>query len=138
MGNMDIEEYIKDLSPELKEKARSCTNVEELLKLARENKVPIPDDALEAVAGGKDKGDGQQVRNGKNKQGQPPVDFPCWCLIKDPITENYERYPFAKVCNLVYVARQGDYTYAYENTYYAGSGILIEDLGKLVFYAYVI
>ena len=53
MENLNIEEYIKDLSPELQEKARSCSNIEELISLARENKVPLPDDALEAVAGGK-------------------------------------------------------------------------------------
>ena len=59
MENLNIEEYIKDLSPELKEKARACASVEELLKLARENKVPLPDDALEAVAGGKGGGNSE-------------------------------------------------------------------------------
>lgn len=54
MENINIDEYIKDLSPELQEKAKACSSVNELLELARENKVPLPDDALEAVAGGKD------------------------------------------------------------------------------------
>ena len=52
MENISIEEYIKDLSPELQEKARACRTTDELIKLAEENKVPIPDKALEAIAGG--------------------------------------------------------------------------------------
>ena len=53
MESLNIYEYIKDLSPELQEKAKACSNIDELMKLARENRVPLPDDALEAVAGGK-------------------------------------------------------------------------------------
>ena len=49
---MDIESYIKDLSPELQEKARACGSVEELLALAKEEKVPVPDGALATNAGG--------------------------------------------------------------------------------------
>ncbi|HAM15313.1 MAG TPA: hypothetical protein DCP91_05555, partial [Eggerthellaceae bacterium] len=51
-SNVDIESYIKDLSPELQEKARACGSIEELLTLAKEAKVPVPDEMLEAVAGG--------------------------------------------------------------------------------------
>ena len=51
---MDIENYIKDLPPELQEKARACGSVEELLALAKDAKIPIPDEALAAVAGGND------------------------------------------------------------------------------------
>ena len=51
---MDIESYIKDLSPELQEKVRACGSVEELLALAKEAKVPLPDEALAAIAGGDD------------------------------------------------------------------------------------
>jgi hypothetical protein len=51
---MDIESYIKDLDPELQEKARACGSVEELLGLAKEEKVPIPDEVLAAIAGGDD------------------------------------------------------------------------------------
>ena len=51
---MNLEDYIKDLSPELQEKARACGNAEELLALAKENKVPLPDEALAAIAGGED------------------------------------------------------------------------------------
>ena len=49
---MNLESYIKDLSPELQEKARACGSVEELLALAKEEKVPVPDEALAAIAGG--------------------------------------------------------------------------------------
>ena len=49
---MDIESYIKDLSPELQEKARACGSVEELLALAKEEKGPVPDEALATIAGG--------------------------------------------------------------------------------------
>ena len=49
---IDIEEYIKDLSPELQEKARACKTTDELLALAKKHSVPLPDEALEAVAGG--------------------------------------------------------------------------------------
>ena len=49
---MNLEDYIKDLAPELQEKARACGSVEELLALARENKVPLPNEVLEAIAGG--------------------------------------------------------------------------------------
>lgn len=52
MKNFDLESYIKDLSPELQEKARACTSVEELLKLADENNIELSADQLEAVAGG--------------------------------------------------------------------------------------
>ena len=51
---MDIESYIKDLDPELQERARACGSVEELLTLAKEEKVPVPDEALAAIAGGDD------------------------------------------------------------------------------------
>lgn len=53
---MNIEEYIKGLAPELQERARACEGVEELLVLAKEAKIPIPDEALEAIAGGEDFG----------------------------------------------------------------------------------
>ena len=51
---MNLEDYIKDLDPALQEKARACGGVEELIALARENKVPLPDEALEIIAGGQD------------------------------------------------------------------------------------
>ena len=51
---MNTESYIKNLAPELQEKARACTNVQELLALAKEAKLPVPDEALAAIAGGDD------------------------------------------------------------------------------------
>ena len=47
-----LEKYIKDLSPELQEKARKCGSVSELLELAKAEKVEVPPEALEAIAGG--------------------------------------------------------------------------------------
>ena len=64
---MDIEGYIKDLSPELQEKARACKSVDELLALAKENSVAIPDEALGSIAGGQD----SEVGNCN------PSDSPC-------------------------------------------------------------
>ena len=50
--NEKFEEYIKDLSPELQEKARACKTKNELLELAADEDMEIPMDALEGVAGG--------------------------------------------------------------------------------------
>lgn len=47
-----MEEFIMNLSPELQEKARKCESLEELLALAKEEKVELPPAALEAIAGG--------------------------------------------------------------------------------------
>ena len=47
-----IEKYIKDLSPELQEKARKCRSISELLELAKAEEVEVPPEALEARAGG--------------------------------------------------------------------------------------
>ena len=51
---MSLEDYIKDLDPELQEKARACGSAEELVALAKEAKVPLPDEALAAIAGGEE------------------------------------------------------------------------------------
>ena len=51
-NEFNLEEYIKDFSPELQEKARQCKTKDELMQLAAENDLEIPEDALEAVAGG--------------------------------------------------------------------------------------
>ncbi len=50
----DIEEYIKDLTPEQQEKARACKTKDELMKLAADEGVEIPMEALANVAGGCD------------------------------------------------------------------------------------
>ena len=42
----------EDLSPELQEKARTCTSKEELAELAKAVGVQLSDDELEAIAGG--------------------------------------------------------------------------------------
>lgn len=131
MDNINIEEYIKDLSPELQEKAKACTSIEELLKLARENKVPLPDEALEIVAGGKS-GSEQKSRNVKGKK---PIDFPCFCLLAKEITTDYERFPYAVVCNIVFVTRQNNYLYVFQNEYCSGPGIKTDDASTLIFYA---
>ncbi len=55
---MSLEEYIKNLDPELQEKARACGSVQELLALAKEAGIPVPDEALAAIAGGDDTDDG--------------------------------------------------------------------------------
>ncbi len=52
--NLNIEGYINDLTPELQEKARACNSIEELIDLADKNDLPLPDEAVEAVAGGKE------------------------------------------------------------------------------------
>ena len=51
---MNLEDYIKNLNPELQEKARACSSADELLALAKEAKVPLSDEALAAIAGGGD------------------------------------------------------------------------------------
>ena len=51
-NEFNIEEYIKDLTPEQQEKAKACKTKEELIQLAAEEDVEIPMEALEEVAGG--------------------------------------------------------------------------------------
>ena len=50
--NIEMEEYLKNLTPEQQEKARACKTKEELMQLAAEEDVEIPMEALENVAGG--------------------------------------------------------------------------------------
>ena len=52
MSDFNIESFIKGLSPELQEKARTCRSTDELLKLADDNNVELPQEALGAVSGG--------------------------------------------------------------------------------------
>ena len=51
-NEFNLEEYIKDLSPEQQEKARACKTKDELLQLAADEDMEIPMEALEGVAGG--------------------------------------------------------------------------------------
>ena len=50
--NEKFENYIKDLSPELQEKARECKTTEELNEFLVENEIELTEDALEMVSGG--------------------------------------------------------------------------------------
>ena len=43
---------LKNLSPELQEKAQACQNPEELLELAKEEGYELSEEELESVAGG--------------------------------------------------------------------------------------
>ena len=47
-----LNEMIKDLSPELQEKARACKTMEEFNEFAADNDLELSDDALETIAGG--------------------------------------------------------------------------------------
>ena len=49
---MNLEDIIKNLPPELQEKVRACSSIDELLALSTEKKIPLPEEALEAIAGG--------------------------------------------------------------------------------------
>ena len=50
--NEKFSEYLKDLPPELQEKAKDLKTQEELLEFLSDNDVELPEDALEAVSGG--------------------------------------------------------------------------------------
>ena len=50
--NERINELIKDLPPELREKAKECKTLAELNDLAADNDIELPEDALENVSGG--------------------------------------------------------------------------------------
>ena len=51
---MNLEEYIKSLDPELQEKVRACGSAQELLALAKEAGIPVPEEVLANVTGGED------------------------------------------------------------------------------------
>ena len=50
--NEKYKDYLKDLSPELQEKAKDIKTQEELLEFLSDNDIEIPEDALDAVSGG--------------------------------------------------------------------------------------
>ena len=50
--NEKFEKYIKDLSPELQDKARECKTTEELNAFLAENDLEMPEEALDMIAGG--------------------------------------------------------------------------------------
>ena len=49
---MNIERYLKGLNEDIKDELRACDNVEELLSVAQERGLELPDEALDAVYGG--------------------------------------------------------------------------------------
>lgn len=49
---MDLQEKIKTLSPEQREKARALKTPEEVIAFAKEEGFDLSDDELEAVSGG--------------------------------------------------------------------------------------
>ena len=56
----NIEEYIKDLTPEQQEKARACKTKEELNAFIAENEIELDDEVLAAVSGGSICGTGSE------------------------------------------------------------------------------
>lgn len=54
MTNNDLQRFIKDLSPELMEKAGQCKTIEEMKEFIAENDAELSEEALELVSGGLD------------------------------------------------------------------------------------
>ena len=50
---MNLEEIIKNLPPELQEKARACKSTEELKALGKEKLTSLPPGEMERIAGGR-------------------------------------------------------------------------------------
>ena len=50
--NEKYSEYLKDLPPELQEKAKDIKTQEELMEFLSDNDIELPEDALDAVSGG--------------------------------------------------------------------------------------
>ena len=59
---MNLEDYIKDLDPDLQERVRACGSVEEQLALVKEAGATLPDEALAAIASD----DGHDLANCSN------------------------------------------------------------------------
>ena len=72
--NEKYNEYLKDLPPELQEKAKNIKTREELLEFLSDNDVELPEDALDAVAGGSgcgsDKCEHESVSEQESFEGQ--------------------------------------------------------------------
>ena len=72
--NEKYNEYLKDLPPELQEKAKDIKTREELLEFLSDNDVELPEDALDAVAGGSgcgsDKCEHESVSEQESFEGQ--------------------------------------------------------------------
>ena len=50
--NEEVKKIFDSLTDEQKEKLKACKSAEELLKLAQDAGIALPDEVLEAVAGG--------------------------------------------------------------------------------------
>ena len=130
MENINIEEYIQDLSPEIQEKARACKDIGEIMKMARENRLQLPDEVLEAVAGGKDKNKHQ------NKFGEMPIDFPCFCTIEASPYIDTVKFPYAAPGNIVYAVLADGEFYVYADEHRSGSGMHLQNKNVLKHYSY--
>ena len=93
--NEKLENYIKDLSPELQEKARACNSLEELTQLAAENDLELPEEALELVSGG------------CGTKSKPEIRYPYHKICGKRLENVFERGGGLKykcaVCNIVYM-----------------------------------
>ena len=103
--NEKFKDYLKDLPPELQEKAKDIKTREELTAFLSDNDVELPEDALEAVSGGCDSevckheyADAQETFEGHN------VENHRW---------GYFRRAYCDSCNsTVYQFRQGQGLYS--------------------------
>ena len=50
--NYENNEFFQQLPEETKEKLRNCKSEEEAMDILKKDMIPVPDDALDAVAGG--------------------------------------------------------------------------------------
>jgi hypothetical protein len=91
--NEKFEKYIEGLDPELQEKARACNSLEEVMELAAENDIELPEDALEAVSGG------------CGTESKPEIKYPYHKICGKRLENVFERGGGIKykcaVCNIV-------------------------------------
>ena len=104
--NEKFSEYLKDLSPELQEKAKDIKTREELNEFLSENDIELPEDALDAVSGG----DGCDSGKCAHEYADPQETF------EGHSVENhrwgYFRRAYCSSCNsTVYQFRPGDGEY---------------------------
>ena len=81
--NEKYKDYLKDLPPELQEKAKDIKTNEELMEFLSDNDVELPEDVLEAVSGGGGCGnDDDCPKGGKHdyrKVGRENKRYKCVC-----------------------------------------------------------
>lgn len=84
-------DFIASLSDDMKAKVDACTSVDELESLIDDYDGELPDDLVEAVAGGKRPAELRLT------------DLPCWCKLKVTIqTGNGKRNTWTKAGSLVW------------------------------------